>query len=772
MNNVIRTAKIKQDSECRNKWKTNNVFLTKSVFGYHLIKRFLYLRTIIFPLYDIMKRFLLILATLFLTSSAGWSINDVIRISTSKTDLVLRVDNDGRLYQSYLGERLPNDENLNFLPQGKEVYITHGMEDYFEPAIEIHHNDGTSSLLLKYVSHETKQLSSEDEQETIIIMHDEVYPIRVELHYTTYYKENIIRTRTVICNEGKKAIQLARYASSMLHFDEYQYYLTEFSGDWAREASMTTAPLTFGKKILDTKLGARANMFTPPMFILSLGEEANENSGKALLGTLGWTGNFRFTFEVDQNGCLRVISGINPYYSQYELSGKCSFETPDFFFTLTTDGLGSASRDFHDWARTWQLNMGDKERFTLLNNWEATFFGFDEDKLCHLMDNAATLGVDLFLLDDGWFGNKYPRSSDNQGLGDWEETKEKLPGKITRLCEEAKEKNIRFGIWIEPEMVNPKSELYEKHPDWVIHQPNRDEYYFRNQLVLDLSNPAVQDFVFGVVDRLMTAYPEIAFFKWDCNSPITNIYSPYLKDKQQHLYVDYVHGLYTILDRIKAKYPQLRMMLCSGGSGRIDYKALSYFSEFWASDNTDPVERLFIQYGYSFFYPAKATCAHVTSWNSKASVKFRTDVAMMGKLGFDIRIDEMNADELAYCQQAVKEYKRLSHVILDGDQYRLISPYSGEHSSTMYVDKEKAHAVVFAYDIAPRMGEKRLPVKLSGLSSNTMYHVKEINMMPGHQASIKEDGQSFSGDYLMKVGLNILSGGNLQSRIIELSPAM
>ena len=205
---------------------------------------------------------------------------------------------------------------------------------------------------------------------------------------------------------------------------------------------------------------------------------------------------------------------------------------------------------------------------TLLNNWESTYFDFDENKLIGLMDEATKLGVDMFLLDDGWFANKYPCSSDHQGLGDWEETAGKLPNGVGRLVEEAQKKGIKFGIWIEPEMVNPKSELYEKHKDWVIHLPNRDEYYFRNQMVLDLSNPKVQDHVFGVVDNLMTKYPGIAFFKWDCNSPITNIYSVYLKDKQSHLYVDYVRGLYKVLDRIKAKYPDLPMMLCAGGGGR------------------------------------------------------------------------------------------------------------------------------------------------------------------------------------------------------------
>ena len=268
-------------------------------------------------------------------------------------------------------------------------------------------------------------------------------------------------------------------------------------------------------------------------------------------------------FEVDNLGDLRVISGINPYFSSYPLGKGETFTTPEFIFTLSDQGTGKASRNLHDWARRHQIKDGMGNRMTLLNNWEATYFDFDEEKLVKLIGEAKELGVDMFLLDDGWFANKYPRNSDTQGLGDWDETASKLPNGIGRLTEEAKKQGVKFGLWIEPEMVNPKSELYEKHKDWVITLPNRDEYYFRNQLVLDLANPKVQDYVFGVVDNLKTKYPDIAYFKWDCNSPITNIYSNYEDKEQQKLYVDYVRGLYKVLDRIKAKYPDLPMMLCS-----------------------------------------------------------------------------------------------------------------------------------------------------------------------------------------------------------------
>lgn len=709
-----------------------------------------------------------ILASVLLCFATLVHADEFIRVSTKSTDVVFRVSGNGRLYQSYFGRHLTDEADLKHLSRGTEAYLTHGMEDYFEPALDVRHADGNPSTLLTYVSH-NQNTAADGSKYTVISLQDKEYGTKVNLHFNAYTEEDVIKTYTEITNGEKKPVMLEKYASSMLHLTGGKYWLTEFSGNWADEGHISTTPLNFGKKVLDTKLGTRANMFTPPMFILSVGNQATEDNGQVMLGQLGWTGNFRFTFEVDEKDNLRLISGINPYFSSYQLGAKETFTTPEFYFTMSYEGMTRASHNLHNWARKYQLKDGQKGRMTLLNNWEATYFDFNEEKLCNLMGDAVKLGVDMFLLDDGWFGNKHPRHNDTQGLGDWQETADKLPGKVTRLVEEAQKKGIKFGIWIEPEMVNPKSELYEKHKDWVIHLPNRDEYYFRNQMVLDLSNPKVQDFVFGVVDRLMTDYPGIAYFKWDCNSPITNIYSHYLKDKQTHLYVDYVHGLYNVLERIKAKYPNLPMMLCSGGSGRIDYKALSYFTEFWASDNTDPLERLFIQYAYSYFYPVKATCAHVTTWNSGTSIKFRTDVTMMGKMGFDIKLSDMSDNDLAYCKEAVKNYRRLSPVIMDGNMYRLYSPYEGPHAVTQFVGTDQKSSVVFAFNTYPRWGERNNPVLLKGLNPDTRYRVREINMWPGANSSLGCNDRVYSGQYLMNVGLSLLNTRKLTSYVLEIT---
>lgn len=704
----------------------------------------------------------------------------VIRISTDNTDLVLQVGDNGRLYQTYFGERLLHDADLqNFTwyvhagsdgsvsTRGWEVYAGSGAEDYFEPALAVLHNDGNPSTILRYQSSETRQV--EGGTETIIRLRDDQYPVDVVLHYVAYPKENVIKTWSEISHQEKKPVVLSTYASTMLYFNRSAYYLTEFSSDWAKEAQMSSQQLQFGKKVIDTKLGSRAAMHTHPFFEVGLDQPVSEQQGTVLMGTLGWTGNFRFTFEVDNVGNLRVIPAINPYASNYELKPNTVFTTPEFIFTLSYDGASQGSRNLQAWALNYSLKDGKGSRLTLLNNWENTGFDFNQEILADLMKEAKHLGVDMFLLDDGWFANKYPRKDDHAGLGDWEVTHDKLPGGIPALVEAAKEADVKFGIWIEPEMVNPKSELFEKHPDWAITLPNRETYYYRNQLVLDLSNPKVQDYVYSIVENILKENPDVAFFKWDCNSPITNIYSSYLKEKQGQLYIDHVRGVYNVMKRVKENFPGVPMMLCSGGGARCDYEALKYFTEFWCSDNTDPVERVYIQWGFSQFFPAKAMCAHVTSWNKATSVKFRTDVASMCKLGFDIGLKELTADELTYCQDAVANWKRLQPAIMDGLQYRLVSPYETNHMALNYVSQDRSKAVLFAYDVHPRFQEKLMAVKLQGLDANKMYKVEEINLMPGTDSKLAAHGKVYSGDYLMKVGLDVFGFASMQSHVVELT---
>jgi len=692
----------------------------------------------------------------------------IISTGTKSTDLIYKVNKfNGRLYQVYLGSKLGSvDDITQFKASGHLAYATFGTDNLFEPAIRMTHNDGNPSLELKYVSHNIEK-PSEDITITSILLRDPEYPVDVTIYIKSYIQEDVIEQWTEIVQKEANPVTIYDYASSMLNFDANKYWLTQFHGDWAEEMKMQENELTSGIKILDSKLGTRAHMYQTPVFFLSLDKKSDENNGELIAGTLGWSGNFRFLFEVDEKGSLRVISGINPFASEYVLQPGKLFKTPSFFFTWSNHGKGQASRNLQHWATNYGIMDGTKPRLTLLNNWETTYFNFNEPKLVSLLNDTKKMGLDLFLLDDGWFANKYPRNNGRAGLGDWQENKAKLPHGLGYLVKEADSVGVKFGIWIEPEMVNPKSELYENHPDWILKLPNRPENYIRNQLVLDLTNPKVQEFVYNIVDQMLTKYPGIAFIKWDCNRMMTNAWSDYLKDKQSQLYVDYVNNLYSILKRLRQKYPHLPMMLCSGGGGRVDYGALRYFTEFWASDDTDPLERVYIQWGYSYFFPAFAVCNHITSWG-KQSLKFRTDVAMMGKMGYDLKVNELTENELKFSQDAISNYKRLSDIIWHGDLYRLISPYDENRAVLMYVGSTKTKAVLYAYTLNSRFGETFLPVRLQGLDPARIYNVKEINNFPGERTSV-ESGKTYSGDYLMKIGLNIGTGAPLTSTVLEIS---
>ncbi|WDF75703.1 alpha-galactosidase [Mucilaginibacter sp. KACC 22773] len=696
--------------------------------------------------------------------------NKQIIIATKNVNLVFTVGANNRVYQAYLGKRFLNQADNSLIPNNKhEAYIAGGMEDLLQPAIRLIHSDGNPSLELRYVNHTTKN-SDQNISETNILLQDPKYSVQVILHYQAFSSEDIIKSWAEIKNDEKSEITLENYASSMLHFEAKDYWLTQFHGDWASEMKMQESKLTSGVKEIDSKLGTRADMYQTPVFFLALNKPADETTGELLAGTLAWTGNFQFHFEIDERNALRVISGINPYASAYKLKKGETFTTPAFIFTYSTTGKGQASRDLHQWARNYGVLDGNKPRLTLLNNWEATHVNFNEKELVGLFDDATKLGVDLFLLDDGWFGNKYPRDNDKAGLGDWQENKAKLPNGIGYLVKQAEAKGLKFGIWLEPEMVNPKSELYEQHPDWILKLPNRDENYQRNQLVLDLTNPKVADYVYHTVVDMLTKNPGLAYIKWDCNRSMSNTWSPNLKDRQSALFVDYTLSLYKILDRIRQKYPHLPIMLCSGGGGRTDYGALKYFTEFWPSDDTDPLERVYIQWGYSNFFPALTISSHVTSWG-KQSIKFRTDVAMMGKLGYDIKVSKMTDDELQFSKQTVKNYNRLRNTIWFGDLYRIISPYDENRMVAMYVNAEKSKAVLFNYNLNTRYKEVFNRVRLQGLDSQKKYKVEETNLMPGAKSNLAENGRVFSGDYLMTMGLNLTPGKlmPLTSMVIEIN---
>jgi len=701
---------------------------------------------------------------------------DYIPITTSNTCLLLKVNNRNRLEQTYFGEKIRNAEEMESVDlKTYSAYSTFGTNHVFEAALRAIQADGNTSTELIYLSHQSEKKNN-DLIHTVISLKDEHYDLFVDIHYNAYQQDDIIEQWVDIRNGQEKSIRLTEFASSDLSFSAQRYYVSHFHGDWSCEMNMSEQQLTEGIKVIDSKLGVRAHQFTHPCFILSLDGPVQENAGTVIGGTLAWPGSFRFSFEVDNSKRLRILSGANSYASEYTLEKGENMKTPELLFSFSSEGVGKITRNFHRWARKYGIKNGSKERSVLLNNWEATYFDFDEPKLTRIIDDAAKMGFELFLLDDGWFGNKYPRNNDRAGLGDWQTNTSKLPNGIPYLINECKKRNIKFGIWVEPEMVNPRSELYENHPDWVIAQPHRDRTLQRNQLILDLSNPEVQEFVYNTVDHVLSENPGIEYVKWDCNRYVFNSGSSYLPaDKQTHLFFDYSKSLLEILTKVSKKYPDITFMACSGGGGRIDYGSMKHFDEYWISDNNDPLSRVFTQWGTQYFFPTIGLASHVSVspnhiTHRSFSLKTRFDIALTAKLGMDLQPSQMTPEEYAFSKNAIQTYKEIRKTVLFGDLYRILSPYTSNRVVYMYVNENKSEAIVFNFLIRKEVYATPPNYVLQGLDPQKKYKLTEINKEDNNRSRFsKYEGKTFSGEYLMKVGLNFTMSEEYESVVFKVT---
>ena len=698
----------------------------------------------------------------FQTTAAGGA---RIGIATAHSALSLCVGADGRLYEMNYGAAPAKRDAAPALARETEFHPPFGDGFICEPAVQATHADGNTSTDLIYTRHTTSELDA-GVTLTRIELRDPAYPLFVTLCFKAYAREDVIEQWMEIRHEESGPVALSRFASSAPQFAATQYWLTQFHGDWAHEATLAEEQLSPGIKVLDSKIGVRASRFRFPSFILSLGGPAAEESGEVVGGSLEWSGSYQLAFEVDWDNRLRALCGINPFAEQMRLRPGETFTAPAMLWTWSDAGKGQVSRNFHRWARHHGLRAGDQPRPVLLNNWEATDMNFTEPLLVSLFDGAKEIGADTFLLDDGWFGNAHPRNHDDAGLGDWQVNTNKLPHGLSFLADEARKRGISFGIWIEPEMVNPQSDLFAQHPGWAMQQPHRQPILSRNQLDLDLSNPAVRDFAWNAVEQTLST-PGVSFVKWDANRFVSQPGSTYLPaDAQSELLIKYNFALYEVMARMAQRYPGTIAMLCSGGGGRADYGALKFFHELWPSDNTDPRDRVKIQWGYSHFFPAAALCAHVTRSGNRP-LKFATDVAMNGALGVDMDLRKLSSSERQSLAASIALYKKdIRDVVEQGDLYRLESPYEKPRAALNYVSADQLRAVLFVYELSNAAPER---VKLRGLDPQRHYRVREVNLPNGAQSQMAADGQGIDGATLMRDGLLPPCRNEFDSAVVELN---
>lgn len=724
---------------------------------------------------------LLLLACPLLAWAADQPGQDVY-VSTKNTTLLLLAKTGETPRVAYYGARL-NER------QGSEVWQTQGSRNQaaYETfngstggftALNVQHANG--QIALDLLVQAVKRTKTDGGELVTIETKDKVMPFYVNLCYRTYEASDVIEAWTEIRHQEKKDVMLTKYASAQLPVTGPDIWVSSFYGGWGSEASLDETHLTKAGFTVTAHDGVRNAHEAHAELMISLDGKQRENEGRTIGAALCWSGNYRMALaswptNPDNHTLMAGIDDEFPYY----LKPGVTFRTPEMAFSYSAEGRGGVSRNMHHWARHHKVHNGTAPRDVLLNSWEGVYLAVNEEKMKTLMKGVADIGGELFVMDDGWFASeKYNRNVDNAALGDWQVDRQKLPNGLKPLTDEAKSDGIKFGIWIEPEMGNWKaSDLYDKHPDWFLQNTGREPRLGRGgtQAVLDLCNPKVQDFIFGIVDRLMTDNPEIAYIKWDANCNIANYGSTYLPaDRQSQIYVDYHMGLRKVLERVRAKYPDLVMQACGAGGGRTNYGVMPYFDEFWTSDNTDALQRVYIQWGTSYFYPSCTMACHVSASPNHQTgrvipLKYRFDVAMSGRLGIEMKPSDFNDKELAFAKKAVADYKRLRPVIQQGDLYRIESPFDHQRNlaSWMMVAPDKGKAVLYAYKVRNMIGQDTPRIYLHGLNPDRNYKIEEVNKTDDGMKHLS--GLVVSGKVLMESGLKMNLGGEYASRVFELT---
>jgi alpha-galactosidase len=671
----------------------------------------------------------------------------VFRLDGGGVSYVFGVNPRGELQQLYWGGRLaatdafpqaapmPDwasfDSSYTNTPQ---EYAGWGAGLFAEPALKVTFADGNRDLVLHYQSHAAVQNGFD------VLLKDISRPIFVTLHYAIDPESGILARSATIENRGAETVTVEQAAAAAWALPPAHYTLNYLTGRWAGEWNLTQEDLHPGARVIESRRGSTGHQANP-WFAIQAGP-ANEEHGGVWFGALGWSGSWRITVEQDQLDTVRVTGGFNPFDFGYVLHAGQSLESPIFYGGYSANGLGGASRLLHRYELEHILprtaaTAGQalpKPRPVIYNSWEATEMNVNEAGQEALAEKAAALGIDRFVMDDGWFGQ---RKTDHAGLGDWYVNPEKFPHGLKPLIDKVHSLGMDFGLWVEPEMVNPDSDLYRKHPDWVLNFPGRPRSEQRNQLVLNLARPDVRAYVLGFLDKLLTEN-DIAFLKWDYNRNWSEPgWDQLPAAEQKKVYVEFTRNLYAILAELRHRHPKIEIESCSGGGGRVDLGILRYTDEVWPSDNTDPFDRLTLQDGFSYAYTPQVMMAWVTDsphWLNlrTTSLQYRMLSSMQGSLGIGANIAKWNDEEAATAKRLIAAYHQVQPTIVQGELYRLISPRDGsEFSATQTVNREKSQSVVFLFIHSTQKGHLFPTLKLQGLDPAAEYALSSIEGKAG-----------------------------------------
>jgi len=632
------------------------------------------------------------------------------------------------------------DDNTFSLQHSRHEFPAYGSTDFHYPAFEIEQANGSRICNFVYRSHEIypgkRHLAGlpatyvEDDNEAAsldISLYDQLLDVELILTYTIYSLRPVITRSSRFINHGQNAVILHRAMSMCLDFPDCDYEMIQLDGAWSRERHINRFPIHTGVQSIHSMRGPSSAEHNP--FVVFARENTNESGGEAIGISLVYSGNFLAQMEVDTFGSGRFIMGIHPHTFEWKLIYGETFQTPEAVIAYSADGLGGLSRTYHDLYNS-RLVRGywrERERPLLANNWEATGFDFDEERILRIAAAAAEIGVELFVLDDGWFGS---RNNDEAGLGDWHVNYDKLPDGIDGLASRVESLGIKFGIWIEPEMVNEDSDLYRAHPDWIIHTPGRSKSKSRNQFVLDYSRVEVVEHIYQQISRLLSD-AHISYVKWDMNRYITECYSQALPpDEQGKVFHKHILGVYSLYEKLINQFPHVLFESCSSGGARFDPGMLHYAPQTWTSDNTDAIERIYVQYGTSLAYPVSSMGAHVSDVPNQqvgriAPINTRFHVAMFGAFGYEFDLSAMAQDEIKILKHQCEFFKRYRKVLQYGDFYRLISPFETQNrmAAWMTVSKTKEEAILCVYRILNQANRGWKYIHPKGIDHELSYEV-------------------------------------------------